>query len=613
VWSALVAPVGFLALLVALDRPPQLDEAYRVRSALRLDATSREPPPASAAGVTVEVPDALALAGNELKRGWYRIRPTPAQRPPVPLALYAPEPDGNLAIYLDGAALADGGRLDRPAAYHEFPLVLRIPEGTALDAGSRLDVHTVRDGRYAHLPELYLGPAAELERSARYQWWVRAGIVRVAMVVALCLALLAMGFYLLRRADAAYGWFALALLAWVAHVWHDHVIQVPVARPLWLASTTVTLGAFVACAVMFVHRFVGVGTRRGERAIGLVWVLGTVAFFTSAAAAGWRFHGVLVRIWVPLVLVAGLYLVARLAQAAWRRPSLEHHALLGAALATLLIGVRDYLHDIRVLPAGSVFYLGYALMLVVVVFGAIVVRRFALAVGESEALSRELEQRVARKTRELESNYARLLALEGERARRLERESLLREMHDGIGGQLVQGMALAEHGGDADALRGVLDACLTDLRLMVDAVDVGDGEGDVLDLLARFRHRIGRRLDAAGIELDWAVADVAPTALGSAAAVQLLRILQDVFAAALRRHGTRRIRVATGTDAAGATWIEIRDDGRLGGGDLPEPGAGSKARVAQLGAELTTRREPDGTTVTLRLPAATAASVGSVS
>ncbi|MDG2304944.1 MAG: hypothetical protein P8R42_09845 [Candidatus Binatia bacterium] len=65
---------------------------------------------------------------------------------------------------------------------------------------------------------------------------------------------------------------------------------------------------------------------------------------------------------------------------------------------------------------------------------------------EAETLNRELQRRVQHKHDLLESNYQRLRVLERESAIAAERERIMQDVHDGIGGQLVSTLALGESG-----------------------------------------------------------------------------------------------------------------------------------------------------------------------
>jgi len=304
-----------------------------------------------------------------------------------------------------------------------------------------------------------------------------------------------------------------------------------------------------------------------------------------------------VRSTVILALVGGAYVFFRLAQAAWRAPTFENHALLAASTTTLAAGFRDFLVDIGVWP-GSVFYIGYALLFVVVTFGAMVVRRFARAVSNVEVLSRDLESRVVDTSRRVEAEYARIRELELEQAARQERARMLREMNEGIGGQLRTGLDVARAGGK-DAVRAVLERCLTDLRLLVDASDAA--HGDLLGLLARFRHRVQRGLELSGVELVWQVEDLPPRPLAADEALGVLRVLQGAIAGAVAAGGVRTLAVRTGAAAADRVWLALVDDRRDGRAAWPD--FEHLAELARdIGATLDVDATPSGVVlrVTLR-------------
>ena len=109
-------------------------------------------------------------------------------------------------------------------------------------------------------------------------------------------------------------------------------------------------------------------------------------------------------------------------------------------------------------PPGAPFLLPYLVPLMLVTFGSTLVLRFASALRSAEALNRELEARVDEKHRELDRSYEARRALEREKLLAEERERLVREMHDGLGGQLVSLLSLlslveANRGGPARGRR----------------------------------------------------------------------------------------------------------------------------------------------------------------
>ena len=183
-----------------------------------------------------------------------------------------------------------------------------------------------------------------------------------------------------------------------------------------------------------------------------------------------------------------------------------------------------------------------------------------------------------------------------------ERERLMQDMHDGLGSSLMSALKAVEHGGEADIAQ-VLRECIEDLKLAIDSLE--PVQSDLLLLLATLRFRLGTRLEHAGIRMEWAVQDVPPLPwLDAQAALHILRILQEVLGNAARHSGTRVLRVATQA-GAGTVRVRVSDQGR---GFDPEAAAAGRGlvhvrrRAAEIGAEVSWRSGPEGTTFELRLP-----------
>jgi signal transduction histidine kinase len=603
-WLCLAgAPLAFVAALLAADRPVAVDPAFAVARAFvwsgaQAPTRAELVAPRDARWVETALPYWRAGASDVVHEAWLRVEPTPAQWSAERLAVFAAAPSGTFDLYVAGERVGGGGRTVRPAIWHAFPLLFAFARPS--QAPAAVVIHAVREGRSAWVPPLWLGPVAPLARAASERWWFVAGVPRAAALVAVCFALLATGFSALRPNDTAYAWFAGAVAFWLAHLARDHVAGLPVDRPVWVAATNVALGAFVFCAIGFVHRFVEHDARRLERAMAVALVAGAVVLLARALVFRWDHANVVTIPWVLLVNAGGVYLVDRLARAAWRRPDADRLALLAAASATSGVGIRDFLYDFDVWLAGSTFYLGHALALVVLVFGTIVVRRFASAVEGAERLNEELHARVRRKAAELEAQHERLRDLEAEAGRRAERERLMRQIHDGLGGQIVQGIAVAARGGDRAVLADILTACLRDLERLyrVGAPDAGALSRVVSD----FCTRIAPRLGAAGIELAWRTAPGADLALDAAQADELLGILQEAVTNALKHSGCRRIELSVERERA-ALVVALRDDGSgLSGAGAGHGLAGMRERAARLGAELAIDGASGGTAVRVVLP-----------
>jgi signal transduction histidine kinase len=232
--------------------------------------------------------------------------------------------------------------------------------------------------------------------------------------------------------------------------------------------------------------------------------------------------------------------------------------------------------------------------------------RFVEGLREVEALNRGLEQRVEEKTAEIARSYRRLAEVEADRARREERERILREVHDGVGAHIVATLALLESPeSDRRTLASTLHDALDDLRITVDTLGPGAGR-DAVTALAMLRRRVQPSLEAAGLRLLWRVADDVPLpTLGDELTLDLLRIVQEAMTNALQHAGARAVEVSIAPGAGGAGLeVAVTDDGSgIRPGSRDGQGlANMRRRAERLGAVLEVTSSPAGTRVAIVVP-----------
>lgn len=196
---------------------------------------------------------------------------------------------------------------------------------------------------------------------------------------------------------------------------------------------------------------------------------------------------------------------------------------------------------------------------------------------------------------------------ERERTLLLERQRLMHDMHDGVGSHLIALLRMAESGtaspaAMADLLRGAIE----ELRLTIDSLE--PLEHDLATLLATLRNRVGRRLEGAGLALEWAMADMPPLPwLEPAQALQVLRLVQEAITNVVKHARAGTLRVSAGP-AEGVLEVCIADDGCGFDPAAASAGqglAGMRKRARALGAELLVDAAPGaGCRVRLRLPSA---------
>ncbi len=205
----------------------------------------------------------------------------------------------------------------------------------------------------------------------------------------------------------------------------------------------------------------------------------------------------------------------------------------------------------------------------------------------------------------LRQQQRRLIQLERDRTLLLERQRLMRDMHDGLGSSLSSSLVAVESGAlSSQQLAQLLRECVDDLRVVIDSLEPVDG--DLVALLASLRFRLERRLAVAGVLLEWDMQDLPPLAwMGAPEALQVMRTVQEALANVVKHAGPCQVQVSARL-VNGEVEVRVADDGL--GYDMAVVSAGRglrsmKQRALQLGAALDiSARVGQGSTVLLRLP-----------
>jgi signal transduction histidine kinase len=286
---------------------------------------------------------------------------------------------------------------------------------------------------------------------------------------------------------------------------------------------------------------------------------------------------------------------------AWQRRTLETLGLAIAGSVKLVISANERLLPY---PIDLPRYQPFAYMPMFIMIGWILIDRFVKSLNESEKLNAELEQRVAQKHVELEHSYQRMQQMERQQAIVEERGRIMRDMHDGIGAQLISALSLVEHGEcPATEIATALRECLDDLRLTIDSLE--PTENDLLPVMGNLRYRLDERLRKQGIDLDWHVREVPGlSCLTPQNVLHILRILQEAFTNIIKHAHATSIRVETGLDAAGEhVYIQVCDNGTGFSGEHAGRGIASmRYRAKIIGARLDIQPSAAGTTLNLLLP-----------
>ena len=503
-------------------------------------------------------------------------------------------------VYLDGRLLVQSVPTQVPGeAAHRFqfgsrPLRASIPPALLGDGLHQLQIRVGQPGpEGAYLSAVTLGPTAGVQDlwQARELWrTVRSSTALGATALGLFLLLV----WLALRQEWLYGLAGLMCLLMGVLLSPHLLSDPPFPDPWWRLLLDVADILVKGLLLLLVLRLLRRSQQRLVMAIVTLMAVGIVIDGVAAFEAWswtdfrhpWPWWALGSR-FLLLVIAAGVLAAEAIRRVDWGL--LWPGVAVGLALWLWVYVSAFALVWSDVIPVVDVNVLGYAA--IAVVTAVLVQRRFVASLEAQRNAQHELARRLAERTEQLESNFAALSESEHLRSTAEERQRLMQEMHDGLGSQLLLTKMRAERGElDRPGLVEALDGCIEEMRLTVDALSAGDG--DLSQLLADLRYRLGSRVAAAGLAIEWSVTDTPPLpALRGPGGRELTRIAQEAINNALRHAQASRLVFRTAlSPARDAVVLSITDDGR----GMPSPGSGStgkgmanmRARAERLGASI---------------------------
>jgi signal transduction histidine kinase len=287
-------------------------------------------------------------------------------------------------------------------------------------------------------------------------------------------------------------------------------------------------------------------------------------------------------------------------------------------LAILLVALASIAFDLFLLPPPTGFALQASVLAPpLTMFGIL----FEIALQghrlnqEAEEARSDLERQVLEqdasllRSSQLLRHQERLIAIDAERQR------LLRDMHDGVGGVLTHLLLdVRENRLTEPEIEQGLQFAVDDLRNMASAIDAGNEPID--EALAMFRERMAGRLARSGIVLDYRCALPIPApSLDVRRLLSLYRLLQEGIANVVRHASATRIDLAAELGNDGAILVILSDDGMgfeptsaIGAAGEGRGLANMRRRADQMGGRIEIESAPGrGTQLTLAIPTVVAA------
>ena len=454
------------------------------------------------------------------------------------------------------------------------------------------------------LGRVWVGSEADLRlRQDRLALWQIDGPAAINAIVA-TLTLAALLLWYKRRHESVFGWlFALGVVWWIRNL-HYGMIDPPINPWLFWEVAINCIFLITALFFAFTATFLNMANRS-------FWI--RISLGVSVFAILLRYVLIAME-WPDLLSFLIMFpltgsIIFGFARSARRRPTPENFAMLAAAT----FAIAGTTHDFAMLAGltdGVGFHLQpYACLIVFVAFGYSLGRRVLRDMETVEQVNVVLADRVRLATDELTRSEDARRKIEVEQAVNLERERIMREVHDGVGASLVTTLAAARQQKYPPQTIRTLRKALADLKLAVDSLEPVDG--DLVALLATFRHRLEPDLRETGISILWQVEPCPPLPwLDPQTALHILRIIQEAISNVITHSGARVLSIGCRPlTLAGREGLmtSIGDDGVGVSADFePQRGHGianMEARAVALDARFGFNAQPGaGSIVTLWLP-----------
>lgn len=598
----------FFAVLGSVNALAQAQSIEIDHAVLTLDASAGDE---GASQLNVSFPDYWVTARRQIaSQGVYRMAVT------VPASVDAAEPWVVYLVNLSGHVnlFWDGRFLGRSTSFTGVgvpmvsgPVMVTIPADRLRGEHQLALEFTSSVSNLSYLRAPVIAPLAEVAPQFARK---RLTLIYLPVVLGVVSIIVALVFYAAYRTDPSgrgVGWMTVGLIA--ASLSMLGLYLPPGDEWAGLLART-RPAVFHLSFVFFLLAIREMGESGHRFAMYLVLMVSLLFLIAIAAVPEVQIFRV-AALWMPFTYAIGLYLLIQVWRFAVQTPG-RLATLVPIALVPVFI-----VHDWIGLAKGGDFWadqmLGiYNSALFAFSLMLLLIARARQHMEELLVLNQELESRVAEKHQQLETHYAQMAAVERREAALYERERMVRDMHDGLGGQLTSTLALVESGKFSpqeveNALRDVLD----DLRMMVHSID--SPESTLLDLLAMVRERVEPRMNRQGVAFRWRVDGAGcERALSPESAGHVLRIVQEALTNVIKHADASEITIST--EQQGSSRIVCIDDNGKGlvnetrGAATVAGGRGlrhMRKRAEALGGAVTVRPLPDGgTRVELQLPKA---------
>lgn len=513
-------------------------------------------------------------------------------------AIYLPKFSDSIAININGSHI----RSHPPGARaSNRPVLSQISTDLLRDGQNQLDLMLTGPPQEGlDLFPFYVGSLAQLDALYQVRTTIGIGVARFSLGLMAILFVVIGSIWLARKNDPAYLWLSLSCLSACVYLSHYGFDMSFIPYKYWTTAWTISLCAYVFLILKFIGRFLKL-PRMMLESIYLWFIIGSTVILLIVPTE--FIFAFVLAIHVGTVIFA-LGVLVVLWQNKQNSDPVDFVIFFVVLSFSLTFGIYEEVLNFLDEPSRSQHVLQYIPFIMSVVCLWLIISQLIRSLSEFETLTQSLNDTIVEKSKELANNYQALADAEKQKAIAIERQRIMLDLHDGVGGQLVNTLAYMENNNIGDhTLRSALEDALRDLALMLDALE---NEDNISAQLGMLRTRLEALLKDNGLEFNWQIGEepVLPIT-GPSQNLHLARIAQEAITNIIKHADASIITVASTKDS-----LTISDNGKGFDVNKSTKKSGShgimsmRKRAAQIGAVLeisSNDKGVNGTVIRLQL------------
>jgi signal transduction histidine kinase len=546
----------------------------------------------------VTIDQADVQSGNQFL--WGRMTFDRAQLGSGPLAIYTIGNRDQFKVFVNGQELFRNYVSPEDGIQSWYrPFLIVVPQNF-LKNGTNEILFQNSGWRDLAVGRTAIGPQEVLVKEYDAQMLLRIDGPIMANAMMAILGACAFVLWAVRRTEKELLFLTLTSVFWLVRNYHFYTDKLPFAPDVFAAITHVSLYFAAAASASFGISYLK--TPYHQKIILAMFGFGILVSVLH-----------LILPLSPMVMMVATFIIALLTSVigvigSFRTRSFEYLMMSLVMSSIIVSSTHDFGRNEDLWDGAGFYFQPYVGFFFTAVFLVSFGRRAQRAFVALETTNEALEDRVMQVGNELAISEQERRTLEVNQAVADERVRLMREMHDGIGSNLLTALAIAEHQSQSETTIKTLRRALSDLKITVDSLEPIDG--DIVVLIGNLRHRMARDLMDAGLTCVWEMKECRPIRwLDATSALHGVRIIQEAISNVIEHSGANEIRIGCYEDVRSGqdgVTIFVSDNGCGFDRTVETNGKGianMKSRANAINAIFDLRSELKvGATITLWLP-----------